>query len=124
MKVINDLRKTLKTIGATLDEGAGYVLNCDAPSGYVWRANGCCALPIQCATNSQTWYAKAIREEMPSLKMGLEKVTDPAEIAEKRHELGDDTWGAPADAPDRIEWPTNMAAPTATAMAANCADHE
>ena len=65
-----------------------------------------------------------VEDGLPRLKIGLDKVTDPEEIAMHRHELDDDTWGAPADAPDRIEWPTNMAAPTATATAANCAAHE
>ena len=89
------------------------------------RATETCCLAIQYATNRETWLAQALREDgLPRLKMGLDKVTDPEEIAMHRHELDDDTWGAPADAPDRIEWPTNMAAPTATATAANCAAHE
>ena len=125
MKMINDLRKQLESIGATLDPDTDWTLNCDAPSGYVWTANGCCCIAIQYATNRQTWLAQALREDgLPRLKMGLDKVTDPEEIEAKRHELDDDTWGAPADAPDRIEWPTNTAVPTAMAMAASCAAHE
>lgn len=106
MKVIELLKSKLALIGATLDEGDGYVLNCDAPSGYVWRATGCHAVPIQCATNCQTWFSKAIREEMKDrLAMGLQKVTDAEELAAFRHDLGDDAWGAPTDAPDYIPWP-------------------
>lgn len=106
MKIIEKLKAKLALVGATLDEGDGYVLNCDAPSGYVWRASGCRAVPIQCATNYETWYTKAIKEEdKDRLAMGLEKITDPAEIAGHRHDLDDDTWGAAADAPAFIAWP-------------------
>lgn len=106
MKAIERLKRQLQSIGAALDEG-DYTLTCDAPSGYVWRANGCCALPIHYATNSQTWLVEAIKGEMPGLKMGLLKVTGPEDIAEKRHELDDDSWGAPADAPAALAWPSN-----------------
>lgn len=74
LKVVMELKRKLESIGATLDYGDGYVLNCDAPSGYVWAANGCHAIPIQCASNSQSWYAKAISEEYKDrLAMGLKK---------------------------------------------------
>ena len=47
----------------------------------------------------------ALREDgYPQLRLGLDKVTDPVEIAEHRHLLDDDTWGATADAPDHIEF--------------------
>ena len=106
MKCITQLRTDLARVGATLDEGDGYVLNCDAPAGYVWAATGCTSIPIQCATNSQSWYAKAIADERKDrLAMGLTKVTDPAELAEIRHMQDDDTWGAPVGAPDKIGWP-------------------
>ena len=125
MKMINDLRKKLESIGATLDTQAEQFVVCDSPGGYVWRSNGGTALTIQFKNNGgQSWLAQAMRDEIPSLKMGLKKVTDEKRLAEIRWDLGDDTWGAPADAPGRIEWPTNTAAPTATAMAANCAAHE
>lgn len=116
MKLIEQLRKQLEKIGATLDDTSNeQTLNCDAPSGYVWRANGCCCIAIQFATNRQTWLAQALREDgLPRLKMGLKKVTDPEEVAAKRHELDDDTWGAPADAPDRIEWPGMIRRTTGT----------
>jgi len=106
MKCIEKLRADLAAIGATLDEGDGYVLNCDAPSGYVWAATGCTAIPIQVRNNGgQSWVAQAIADERKDrLAMGLEKVTDPKELAGHRWELGDDTWGAPADAPDKVEW--------------------
>lgn len=107
MKVIFKLRQQLASMGATLDV-SDYSLNCDAPIGYVWTANGCCAYSIPYATNSQQWLSEAIRAEMPSLKLGLRKVTDPDEIAEKRFELGDDEWGAPENAPDVIKWPSKQ----------------
>jgi hypothetical protein len=106
MKLINDLRQKLESIGATLDEQAEQFVVCDSPSGYVWRANGGTSLTIQYKNNGgQSWLAQALRDEMPNLKMGLEKVTDEKELAEHRWNLGDDSWGAPADAPNRIEWP-------------------
>ena len=106
MKCIELLREELVKVGATLDEGAGYTLCCDAPSGYQWVANDNHCIAIQGATNSQTWFAKAIKEDgLPRLKLGLQKVTDPEEIAAFRHDLDDATWGAPADAPDFIPWP-------------------
>jgi hypothetical protein len=103
MKAIEQLRERLALIGATLDDGE-YSLHCDAPKGYIWRANGTPTLSIHYATNSQSWLVEAIRMEMPNLKMGLEKVTDPAELAEIRHNQDDDTWGAPENAPERIEF--------------------
>jgi len=103
--MIERLGKQLEQIGATLDSNRDFTLNCEAPSGYVWRANGCTAIAILFATNSQTWLAQALREDgLPRLRMGLCKVTDPEEITAHRHELDDDTWGAPADAPDKIAW--------------------
>ena len=107
MKMINDLRKQLESIGATLDPNTDYTLKCDAPSGYVWRANGTTCLSIHYATNRQTWLAEELRRELPNLKMGLEKVTDEEQLTEHRWNLGEDSWGAPADAPDRIEWPND-----------------
>jgi hypothetical protein len=106
MKLINNLRKQLATIGASLDDTSNeHALNCDAPSGYVWRANGCTCITIHFATNRQSWLAQAIREDgLPQLKMGLVKVTDPEEIEAMRHDLDDDSWGAPMEAPARIEW--------------------
>src|ERR1017187_8157155 len=116
MKIIKDLQRKLESIGATLDPQMDYTLHCDAPSGYIWRATGLPSLSIHYATNRQTWLAEEMRRELPNLKMGLEKVTDEKRMAEIRWDLDNDTWGAPADAPDRIEWPTNAAAPTAMAM--------
>lgn len=107
MKLIEQLKSKLAVVGAALDEqNMDTTLNCDAPSGYVWVANGCHCLAIQYATNRQTWLAQALREDgYPRLKMGLEKITDEKEIAAFRHDLDDDTWGAPDNAPERIEWP-------------------
>lgn len=109
MKVIDSLRAKLESIGATLDEGAGYVLCCDAPKGYVWKANEMPCVSIQCATNSQSWYAEAIRdEERLQLSMGLKKVTNEAELKSIQWDIDDDSWCANADAPDFIAWPKSI----------------
>lgn len=103
--MIQQLRKELESIGATLYPDTDYALHCDAPSGYVWTANGCSCITIQYATNQHSWLAQALREDgYPRLKMGLDKVTDPQEILIKRYELDDNSWGAPENAPPRIEW--------------------
>lgn len=103
--MIDDLRAKLAAVNATLDAG-DYTLNCDAPSGYIWVANSGHTIAIHYATNSQSWLAKAIREDgLPRLKMGLMKVIDPDTIEAMRHDLDDDTWGAPMDAPEWIKWP-------------------
>ena len=105
MKTIDDLRAKLAVMGATLDEGAGYELNCDAPVGYVWVANGHGTMTIPYATNSQSWLAKAVREEMPALRMGL-RLADEAERAEIEWNNGDDVpWVAPAYSPEKIPFP-------------------
>lgn len=107
MKMIEELKTKLAKVGATLDEDCmGTTLNCDAPSGYVWNANGCSCLAIQYATNRQTWLAEALRTDgYPRLSMGLDKVTDAEGLAAMRNDLDDENWGAPVDAPNRIEWP-------------------
>lgn len=104
MKAIEQLRATAAKIGVTLDV-TNYSIHCDAPSGYVWLANGLPSLHIQYATNSQSWLVKAITMELPNLKMGLSKVTDEKQLSEHRWNLGDDTWAAPSNAPDKLEWP-------------------
>lgn len=111
MKAKENLRNQLKKIGATLDD-TDYTLNCDSPSGYVWIANRESNYAIHYATNSQTWLTEALKNDMPALKMGLEKVTDPKEIERFRYDLDDDTWGASVDAPEKIEWPKCMNANT------------
>ena len=104
MKAIERLKAQLEKIGATLDPATDYTLNCDTPSGYVWRANGCTCIAIHYATNRQSWLVQALREDgLPRLRMGLVKVTDERELAGWRHDLDDDTWGAPADAPGFID---------------------
>lgn len=106
MKCIDNLKATAAKIGVTLDEQSiDYTIILDAPSGYVWRSSGTRALAEHAANNSQTWYAQAVKEMLIRVSMGLEKVTDPKEIEEHRFELDDDTWGANAEAPERIEWP-------------------
>jgi len=108
MKLLDNLRADLARIGATLDDSSDDSINLDAPSGYVWRANGCTAYRIQFANSQgQTWIAEALRVEAPALRLGLDKVVDPEVLADHRHELGDDGWGAAPDAPDHIGWPSN-----------------
>ena len=105
MKTIEKLRAALSVMGATLDDYGGYTLNCDAPVGYVWDANGHCTITIPYATSSQSWLAKAVREEMPALRMGL-RFADDAERAEIEWNQGDDVpWVAPAGSPEQIEFP-------------------
>jgi hypothetical protein len=104
MKLIDQLRQQLEAVGATLDVG-DTALYCDAPPGYVWAANDCACLPVTYANHSQTWLAKALREDAyPQLALGLNKVTDPAHLAQLQHDLGDDDWFAPEDAPNHIPW--------------------
>lgn len=106
MKLIDQLERDLARVGASLDPDRDWTLNCDAPCGYVWAANGCRTITIQWATNRQTWLVDALKNDgLPRLRMGLRKVTDQTELAAMRHDLGDDTWGAPAGAPETIEWP-------------------
>ncbi len=50
--------------------------------------------------------SKALAMEMPAIKLGLVKVTDAEEIESHRWDMGDDSWGASIDAPERLEWPT------------------
>ena len=105
-KTLTRLRAQLALIGATLDDD-GYTLQCDAPSGYVWNANNECTIPIRYASNSQSWLVLAIKEDgMDRLRLGLHKVTNAADLAARRFELGDDSWGASSEAPETLEWPT------------------
>ena len=107
MKLLSQLRQRLESIGATLDEQAEQFVVCDSPSGYVWRANGNTGLTIHYKNNGgQSWLTQALRDEMPNLKMGLDKVTNEKELAERRWDLGDDSWGAAADAPARLFLPS------------------
>src|ERR1039457_1397717 len=105
MKQIDQLRAQLEEIGATLDDN-GYILFFDAPSGYVWGANGDGTYSVLYLEDDRSFLTKAIREEaLPALKMGLKKVTDPKKIERIRYEQDDDSWGAPASAPATIAWP-------------------
>lgn len=105
-KTIERLKDILNKIGATLDESTmDYCLTIDAPKGYVWKANGETSYPIHYATTRQAWLIQALKMEMPNLKMGLEKVTDPKEIERIRWDKDEDNWGAPPNAPDFIPWP-------------------
>lgn len=104
MKAIDQLKATAEKIGVTLDV-TDYDIHCDAPSGYVWRANDLPSLHIHYASNSETWLMVALRESKSDLLMGLEKVTDAERLAEHRWNLDDDAWGAAPDAPETISWP-------------------
>lgn len=104
MKQIEQLRAALAKIGATID-ATEYTLNCDAPKGYVWSANLEPNYAIHYATNSESWLTQAIKEELPALKMGLDKVTDPDELAGIQYDLDDDAWKAEEGAPEHISWP-------------------
>lgn len=103
MKAIEKLRKELEAIGATLDDSSDYSLHCDAPRGYVWRANQTPTLSIQYASNHQSWLMEALRYEYNNLKMGLILAT-AEELVEIRHLNDDDSWGAMENAPERIEF--------------------
>jgi hypothetical protein len=109
MKLIEQLRAKLALMGATLDFHAdNNQFYLDAPSGYVWRSTGTRSLTVQWANNGgQTWLAEALRKDADRWQAGLEKVTDPQEIAAHRWDEGDDSWGAPEDAPAFIAWPSS-----------------
>ncbi len=102
MKSIERLRADLAAMGATLND-TPYSLHCDAPDGYVWKANGEPSYTIHYATNRQSWLMEELRYEMPNLKMGLRLAT-AEELPEIRWNLGEDEWGAAADAPETITW--------------------
>lgn len=107
MKAIDNLRAQLEAVGAKLDydEGAA-AFYCDATPGYEWEGNGCTVICEQFQNVSgQRWIKQAIASAMDTLKFGLRKVTDEADIEEYRHLKDDDSWGAPADAPDFIAFP-------------------
>ena len=101
MKLIERLRERLAKVGATLD-ATDYTLNCDAPPGYVWNANGETNLAVHYATNSETWLAQALREEESNIRMGLRLAT-PEELPDIRHGLDDDAWGAPDGSPQELQ---------------------
>jgi hypothetical protein len=107
MKALKKLEAQLKEIGATLDWEPGDVhAYCDAPRGYAWKATGTPTISLHFGNcQGQTWLAQELKYEMKNLKMGLYKITDPKELEEVRWNNDDDTWGAPEDAPDKIEFP-------------------
>lgn len=105
MKTLDNLRRKLESVGATMEEFDCFVV-CDSPSGYVWRSTGGTALTIRYRNVvGQSWLAEELRREMPNLKMGLCKITDTKQLDQWRWDLGDDTWGASSDAPEIIEFP-------------------
>lgn len=109
MKCIENIKlRYAAPLGATLDEDCEGVLILDAPSGYEWTANGCTSLAAPCSNHSQTFFEVACRDLAERARMGLDLVTDPATIAMYRHEKGDDTWGAPAGSPVRIDSTTQL----------------
>ncbi len=106
MKLIDQLRKKLESIGATLDDESHGSLYLDAPPGYVWECNGCTVIAVQWANNGgQTWLAQALREDKDRWESGLDLVTDPERLTEIRYDLDEDEWGATEGSPERIEWP-------------------
>ncbi len=88
-----ELIATMQKHGVSVDDSGGYSIHFDAPDGYVWKANGETGMSIHYATNSQSWFSEALKQEWDGLAMGMEKETNPKRIAEIRHGLGDDTWG-------------------------------
>lgn len=104
MKAIDQLETKMRTIGGTIDRYDDFFC-LDAPPGYVWASNGNSSMTINFSNGSQTWLVEAIKMEMPNIRMGLTKVTDPKRLEEIRWNLGDDEWGASDAAPARIEWP-------------------
>lgn len=90
MKAIEQLRNQLTSMGASLDDG-DYSLHCDAPRGYVWAASGMATLSIHYASNHQRWLVKALRDEMPALRMGL-RLADEDKRAEIEHNNDDGPW--------------------------------
>lgn len=106
-RLIKKLKLQLEAIGGSLDylENAG-TLVCDAPSAYVWKANNHTSYSIAYLNRSgQTWLAQAMRIEMPALKLGLRKITDPKEIAQYRHDLDDESWDSDSNTPEQLTFP-------------------
>ena len=106
MKAIKKLRTELEAVGAKLDE-YDYSLCCDAPKGYVWRANSEPCISIQFGAHGQTWLTDALKDGYSRLKMGLEKVTDEKELKEIQFSLDDDSWIAEVNSPEFISFPAN-----------------
>lgn len=102
MKAIKELRSKLESIGATLDAG-DFSLHCDAPKGYVWASSGQVGLSIHYASGRQSWLIQAIKEEMPSLKMGL-RLADEKERSEAEWN-NEEPWDAPEGSDETIDWP-------------------
>jgi hypothetical protein len=103
-KLLDRLRARLARVGAELDDqGMPQFCNLDAPRGYLWACNGCMTIVVTCGNRSQTWLAEALRDTESELAMGLDKVTDPDELARCRHDYDDAGWQAPADAPDHLD---------------------
>lgn len=80
MKAIEQLKAKAAKVGVSVDDGAGYCINLDAPAGYRWNANGCTVISEPSANNSRTWYVKACKEMERMATMGLELITDAKEI--------------------------------------------
>lgn len=107
VKTIDKLREEMERIGGTVED-TGYDIHLDAPSGYVWRANNLTSYTIHYANNSQSWLAKAVKIEKAGLRMGLEKVSDAKQIERIRFDLGDDSWGSPDAANQRLSFLSNL----------------
>lgn len=65
-------------------------------------------LDDSCSSHGLTFFEVACRDLAERARMGLDLVTDPRKIAAYRHDTGDDTWGAPAGSPLRIDSTTQL----------------
>jgi hypothetical protein len=101
-KMLDRLEKQLAPHGATIDR-CGMFFCLDAPSGYLWVANGSTSISVTHENHGgQTWMADAIKDAVNQIRDGLAKEDDPAEIERLRFEMDED-WGAPDGAPDFID---------------------
>lgn len=109
-KCIALLMEKAKQVGAEIDGYSlrnGGMIILDAPKGYVWRANGNTSISEIYEVRGHTWLTQACRFIERSASMGLDKVTSPEELQRIRHARDDDSWAAPADAPEKLVWPKN-----------------
>ncbi len=89
----------------SIDEAEQRLVEADRRAKRRVCAGGHGTITILYATNSQSWLAKAVRAEMPALRMGL-RFADADERAEIEWNNGDDVpWVAPAGSPEKIPFP-------------------
>lgn len=72
MSTRKHLQQYLASVGATWDDD-GMSIDCIAPSGKAWAANGLWYYSIRYkdAETGQSWLRAAIRSELPELKLGF-----------------------------------------------------